>query len=130
LNPISIPDAIAREEGWLMKPPARCRRNNNPGNIEFATFTKHFGATLEDVPDGQEARFAVFPTAAEGFAALRALLGFPRYKGHTLADAIAAWAPPRENETTEYLKHICAWTGLTPGTIIDGHLGDANADPS
>ncbi len=111
------------------KPPARCRRNCNPGNIEFADWTKEFGATLEDTPDGVPARFAVFPTPAAGFAALRALLGFPRYKGHTLADAIAAWAPPVENQTSAYLRNVCDWTGLTPDTIIDGYLGETSDDP-
>jgi hypothetical protein len=130
MSRFNIPDAIAREEGWYMLPPARCRRNNNPGNIDFADWTREFGATLEDVPPSEQARFACFPTPAQGFAALRALLGFPRYKGHTLADAIAAWAPPVENETTEYLRNVCGWTGLTPDTIIDAYLGDASDDPA
>jgi hypothetical protein len=126
---ISIPAAIAKEEGWNATPRSRARRNNNPGNIEFANWTKEYGATLEDAPDGVEARFATFPTPEAGFAALRALLGFARYKGHTLAEAIAAWAPPTENQTSSYLANVCAWTGLRSDSIIDAHLGDANDDP-
>lgn len=128
---ISIPAAIAREEGWMSKyPPARCRRNLNPGNLEFMQWQRTFGATLEDVPDGEEARFAVFPTAAQGFAALRHLCQLPLYAGKTLEHLIWAWAPPCENNSEEYLKNVCAWTGLTPSTIIDAFLGEPCDDPS
>jgi len=126
----SIPVAIAREEGWLLPQLTRCKRNNNPGNIEFALWTVKFGAVLEPAPPNGRARFAAFPTPQAGFAALRALLGFPRYKGRTLADAIASWAPPVENQTCEYLDNVCTWTCLPPTAIIDAHLGDPNDDPS
>jgi hypothetical protein len=132
VKPLSIPAAIAREEGWtpdVPSPPARCRRNLNPGNIDFSLWTIKFGGRPETAPEGGKARFACFPSSAQGFAALRALLGFPRYKGRSLADAIGAWAPPVENQTSAYLRNVCAWTELTPDTIIDAHLGDALDDP-
>jgi hypothetical protein len=106
----SLSEAIAREEGWLI-PDSRCRRNNNPGNIEYGKFSIAHGAT------GGDPRFAIFPTADEGFACLAALLK-TGYVGLTLAQAIAKWAPDTENNTAEYVANVCLWTGLTPETVV------------
>ena len=123
-RPLNIPEAIAREEGWNLTPTARCRRNCNPGNLNFEPWEIQFGATLEDVPDGETARFAAFPTAIDGFQALVHLCGFPKYKGGTLANLIEAWAPPSDgNNTSAYLANVIRWTGLTADTIIDAYLG-------
>lgn len=123
---LNIPEAIAREEGWNLTPPSRCRRNCNPGNIEFGSFAKGYGGVIEQ---GAHPRFAAFPDAPTGFAALVGLLGTPRYKGKSLANAINNWAPPIENQTDAYLENVMKWTGLEADDIIDGHLG-ANDEPS
>jgi hypothetical protein len=115
--PLNIPEAIAREEGWNVTPPARCRRNSNPGNIEYGSFSIGHGGTATD------GRFAIFPDAPTGFAALVALLQTECYAGKSLLNAINNWAPPVENQTDRYLQNVCAWTGLTPDAIIDAHLG-------
>lgn len=122
--PLTIPEAIGREEGWNLIPAARCKRNNNPGNLNFEQWEVSFGAALETVPAGETARFAVFPNPQAGFAALVHLCGFPKYKGKSLTNLIEAWAPPTDNNNTSlYLSNVCKWTGLTPETIIDSHLG-------
>ena len=123
---LNIPEAIAREEGWNLTPPARCRRNCNPGNLDFEPWQVQFGAKLETVKTGV-ARFAAFPDAPSGFAALVHLCGFPKYKGKSLLNLITAWAPPSENNTNAYLQNVCRWTGLTPDTIIDDHLETPSA---
>ena len=120
---LNIPEAIAREEGWNLTPPARCRRHCNPGNLDYSGWESKFGGVMETVPEGETARFAKFPDAPSGFAALVELCGYPKYKGGTLANLITAWAPPSENNTSSYLANVCRWTGLTPDTIIDDHLG-------
>jgi hypothetical protein len=130
LKTLSIPAGIAREEGWLLTTYARCKENLNPGDLDFEPWMAAFGGKLETVKVGEKARFAVFPTAAQGFAALRHLCGFTLYKGATLAQLVADWAPPVENNTSAYLANVCAWTGLTAATIIDAHLGDASTDPA
>ena len=122
-RPLNIPEAIARMEGWNQTPPARCRRNNNPGNLNFSGWETVFGGKLETTPEGEKARFAVFPTAQSGFAALVHLCGFPKYRGKSLENLISAWAPPSENDTSQYLHLVCKWTELSPETIIDGFLG-------
>jgi len=121
-RPLCIPEAIAREEGWDLTPPARCRRNMNPGNIDYGQFAQAHGGTLETVPEGEAARFAAFPDVPTGFACLVALLRAPRYAGKSLANAVNNWAPPVENQTDLYLENVCKWTGLTPDTIIDDYL--------
>lgn len=123
-RPLNIPEAIAREEGWNLTPPARCRRNCNPGNLDFAPWEADlFGAVLESTDQEEDPRFARFPDAPSGFAALVHLCGFPKYKGGTLANLVQAWAPSSENNTGQYLANLERWTGLTADTIIDGHLG-------
>lgn len=119
-RPLNIPEAIARQEGWNLTPPSRCRRNSNPGNLIFKLWQTQFGGKLEE---GETPRFAQFPDAPSGFAALVHLCGFPIYKGKSLSNLIHAWAPPSENDTNQYLVNVCRFTGLTPATIIDEHLG-------
>ena len=121
-RPLCIPEAIAREEGWNLTPPARCRRNMNPGNLNFEPWQVQFGAVLETVPAGETARFAAFPDSPSGFAALVHLCGFPEYRGYSLANLAAAWAPSNENNTSAYLANLERFTGLTADTIIDDYL--------
>lgn len=108
-------EAVAREEGFYVLG-TRPQRNHNPGDIEFGKFAQAHGAHSGDP------RFAVFPDDATGFAAMRALFQAPGYKGLTVAQALNRWAPPVENRTNAYIANVCEWTGLTPETVIDGHL--------
>ena len=105
-------EAIAREEGWL-DPHSRCRRNNNPGNIEAGRFAKAHGSI------GSDGRFAIFLTPEAGFAAMRALFQAPGYLGATVAGAIARWAPPVENDTGDYIRNVCAWVHCKPEDLLD-----------
>jgi hypothetical protein len=105
-------EAVAREEGWL-NPASRCRRNLNPGDIEFGRFAKAHGATTSD------GRFAIFPSAEAGFAAMRVLFQAPSYAGLTVAAALARWAPGFENNTDLYITNVCHWAGCTPSDVID-----------
>lgn len=104
-------EAVAREEGWL-NPASRCRRNNNPGDIEYGEFAIAHGAT------GSDGRFAIWSTPEGGFAAMRALFQ-AHYSGLTVAHAIAKWAPPSENDTAQYISHVCDWSGAAPDECID-----------
>jgi hypothetical protein len=111
---ITFCEAISREEGWYV-PTSRCRRNLNPGNIRYGYFALRHGAT------GTDGSFAIFPTAAAGFAAMSELLeGF--YLGDTITQAITKWAPPTENNTPQYITNVCEWTGLAPDTILTSAL--------
>jgi hypothetical protein len=108
-------EAIAREEGFLVKN-SRADRNNNPGNLEYHPWMGMYGAK------GGDPRFAIFPTAKQGYAAMRALFESNAYKGLTVAQALNKWAPVAENNTNLYVKNVCAWTGCNPTDIVDDLL--------
>lgn len=117
--PLTLIQAIAREEGFYdpNRPNDRPQRDNNPGDLEWHDWMARFGATKGDP------RFAIFPSPATGFAALRHLLGFPGYKGKTITAAITEFAPGNENDTAAYIRNVCAWCESSPDTIIDGIIG-------
>lgn len=114
--PMTFLCSVAREEGFF-DVGTRPQRNNNPGDIEWGKFTQAHGATHGDP------RFAVFPDAATGFAAMRALFQSPGYRGLTIEQALNKWAPPVENKTNVYIANVCKWSEKTPETVIDGVLG-------
>ncbi len=108
-------EAVARMEGFNVKG-LRPSRNHNPGDLGDGPFARAHGAT------GSDGRFAIFPDAATGFAAMRALF-IAHYHGLTIQQTVGKYAPCCENDDTRYVQNLCAWTGLTPATVIDGHLG-------
>ena len=115
MTPPAFLAAMARMEGWL-DPNSRCRRNRNPGNIEAGRFADAHGAT------GSDGRFAKFPDDETGFRAMAALLDAPAYQGLTIAQAIARWAPPNENDTARYTALVCEWAGCAPGDRLADRL--------
>ena len=114
LLPMTLPEAIAREEGFYVLN-SRANRNNNPGNIEYGAFARAHNATHGDP------RFAVFPTVDDGFKCLVSLLS-NHYKGLTIVETINKWAPPIENNTNNYIMSVCSWMEVRPDTIIDNYL--------
>ena len=111
---ISICQAIAREEGFYVHG-TRASRNNNPGNIVFGNYAKVHGAS------GTDGRFAIFPTAEDGFRAMADLIE-AHYSELTVAQAISKWAPSNENNTEAYIHNVCLWTGLNPSTVIKPYI--------
>ena len=85
---------------------SRAWRNNNPGNIESGKFAKSQGAI------GQTGRFAVFPDVQTGRAAVFALLHKSIYINLSVADAVAKYAPPSDNDTENYKRLIAKLTSL------------------
>lgn len=115
-------EAVARMEGYddpskLTRP----FRNNNPGDIEWGKFAQAHGATHCEptLANGKPGRFAVFPTAEAGFAAMKSLFQTPAYRDLTVAEAVNRYAPPVENATVHYVDLVCKWSGLTPATKIN-----------
>lgn len=82
-------------------------RNNNPGNIEYGAWAKAHGAT------GSDGRFAVFPDAATGSAAVDALLQSYGNRGlNTVSGVIGRWAPASENDTSGYAATVAKRLGV------------------
>ena len=117
IPPMTLLEAIATEEGFYVAH-SRPQRNNNPGDLEWRPWQARFGGSF-----GTDPRFAIFPNPDLGFQALKHLLGFPLYKGKTIAQFAAEFAPAGENDTNQYVLNICSFTGHPPDTIIDGLLG-------
>jgi len=109
-----ILEAMARMEGFYRRG-SRPQRNNNPGDIEYGKFAQAHGATHAEQPAG---RFAVFPDAATGFEAMRALLESRGYAGLTVSQALNRWAPPVENDTNAYTANVCRWAECKPDDAI------------
>lgn len=116
--PMTLAEAIARMEGFYASGQVanRPQRNNNPGDIEFGSFARQFGATSGDP------RFAIFPSAEDGFAALNALLRGPSYINLTIEEAVNRYAPPVENNTNLYVAAVCHWTGRQSSDTLGSFL--------
>jgi hypothetical protein len=85
---------------------SRSWRNNNPGNINYGDFAKRMGAI------GSDGRFAIFPTYETGRKAKEELIfNGKNYKNLPLSEAIARYAPPSENNTSNYQKTALAAVG-------------------
>ncbi len=91
----------------------RAWRNNNPGNIRAGEFANRHGAI------GMAGGFAVFPDYATGRAAVTALLQTRTYQRLTIAEAIARYAPPTENDTAAYQDRVRRMTGLDPSRRLN-----------
>ncbi len=83
--------------------------NNNPGNLRFAG---QAGAS-----QGQGG-FAKFNSPEEGVKALNNQIALDASRGHTLASFINKYAPPTENNTSQYLSQAIANLGVTKDTPL------------
>ncbi len=91
----------------------RAWRNNNPGNIEYGPFAQSMGAV------GTDGRFAVFPTYEQGRRAKAQLLWASKgYRGKTIGQAIARYAPAFENDTRAYTRAITSAIGAKSDTLM------------
>ncbi|WP_320738739.1 hypothetical protein [Enterobacter roggenkampii] len=80
-------------------------RFNNPGNLRAAP-----GYETSNTKSGN---FAVFPTLDEGVLASARQLQIYGDRGiNTVREIAKKWAPPNENDTEEYIRHVVKTTGL------------------
>ena len=84
-------------------------RNNNPLNIRS-------GKTLwkgEIAPSGSKGGFCQFQSIEWGLRAAFCLLRTyaVKYRLNCVRDIINRWAPPSENNTQSYIRHVCLLTG-------------------
>lgn len=119
MSNISFIHAIGREEG-VLESGTRPSRNNNPGDLEYHDWQIPYGAKLEAATPYRKARFSVFPSLDQGYAALAHLLQFPLYRGKTVHEVLNEFAPPSDgNNTSSYEANVCSWVGCSPDTIVD-----------
>lgn len=88
-------------------------RDNNPGDMKMAGgFTGRHGAIGSDGP------FGVFPTIGTGRRGLDLLLHTPKYMNMSVANAIAAFAPPKENNTVAYQQFVQNVLQVSPNAPV------------
>jgi hypothetical protein len=102
--------AIATEEGFFVPGTIPAIRHN-PGDIAYAgQIGAHFTSELPGV--------AVCDSDAAGITILFRQLWLQVAEGQTVREIIAQWAPPTENNTSQYLENVLAWTGLPADTPV------------
>ncbi len=108
-----IADAIAREEGWGVRGSLPTRLNN-PGALVYTGQhgTKPFRLNARMV-------FARFPTPAAGRAEMEHCLNRMIDKGLTLEQITYRWAPPFQNNTKRYLRHLTLAAHVGPRERLD-----------
>jgi RHS repeat-associated protein len=88
-------------------------RDNNPGDMKFAGgFSGRHGAIGTDGP------IAVFPNLGTGSNGLSLLLHTPKYMNMTVNAAIAAFAPPLENNTAAYQQFVHDVLKVSPNAPV------------
>ena len=114
-------------------------RNNNPLNIRLSS-DKWQGqingkgnidgnSSLSSERAGGEAVFCVFSSMEYGWRAAFVILCktyYGKYKLRTIRDIVSRWAPPKENNTPAYIRHVSDYTGIGP----DRDLGDPQTHPT
>ena len=89
----------------------RGMRNNNPLNIRRVVGVTWKGEVAAPIEDRQFVQFASLEYGLRAaFCILRTYRD--RYKAVCIEDIITRWAPPTENDTDAYIKHVCWLTGF------------------
>jgi len=90
-------------------------RLKNPGNVRKGA-SKWLGKIETTDP-----AFEAFETIEHGIRALaRVLLTYHRkHKLKSVGAIISRWAPPSENDSLEYIKHVSRALGVAPDEPID-----------
>lgn len=95
-------------------------RNNNPGNIRLNPYIKWEGQI-----DGDDPSFVKFKSMEFGIRALMKLLINYQKRGYnTISKIINRYAPPSENNTSNYIQIISKRVGISKDAILD--LSDSN----
>jgi len=103
---MNVPETLTRGE-----------RNANPGNLDRTA--ERWADMAED--QSSDRRFVVFKTPEDGIRALaKVVLTYHRKHGlDTIQGIIGRWAPPNENETIAYIKHVAEQLGVSPNEVIE-----------
>lgn len=89
-------------------------RNNNPLNIRKVAGTHWKGEIRTPQPPLGGALFCQFSTIEFGLRAAFVLLHTysTKYRANCIRDIVSRWAPPNENDTEQYIRNVCLWTGF------------------
>lgn len=123
-QPISLPEAIAKFEGFNASPGNLPTRNNNPGDIKFGPFAQSQGATKDE-----HSPFAKFPDAQSGTHAITSLLQTPGYQNLTIKEAIERWNGKAAENNPEYVAAVSKMTGKSSDTPLSQVIPQPEGKP-
>lgn len=95
--------SISTAEGFFTTGPSLPKRNNNPGDLRSAPWLAH-----APISEG----FVHFSTPAQGIAGLYHQVALDIARGASLKQLIYKWAPPSENNTSNYLTETARRVGI------------------
>ena len=110
-----LPKALGGRDAPAAGDGSRSWRNNNPGNLKDGPFARAHGAVGVD-----DKGFARFPSYDAGRKAQESLLfDDPRYKGLSIKDAIAKYAPAGDgNNPAGYAAQVAQAAGVGADTPL------------
>ena len=108
MPPSRLAQLIAQQEGFG-RPGAIPTVRRNPGNLRHGPNAQHPGAP-NDV--------ATYASDDLGWQDLERQLKLYAARNMTLRQMIAVYAPPVENNTSEYLEFVCDALAMTPDTTV------------
>ena|ERR1700693_2893249 len=111
-------NSIAQMEGFNT-PGTIAQRNNNPGNLRYAP--TQIGS--ENTVNGT---FATFATPQDGYSALQSYIQNKASSGDTLRSFIYTYAPPSENNTSNYLNYLSGQLGVGADASLSEVLGGSS----
>jgi hypothetical protein len=90
-------------------------------NAGFSRLSNNARFNLGNIRDYAHGGFKHFRTEWEAAAAIaRTMQSYPaRFGADTLRKIITKYAPPKENPTAVYIKHVSEWTGINPDEHLD-----------
>ena len=115
----TLATALATFEGYYI-PGSVASRNNNPGNLR---------AGPQAI--GKDAKgYAIYATAAAGWADLEQQIGLDAGRGLTLSQFIGKYAPASDNNpTSNYLAFVAGKLGVGSDTPLSALVGGTTPTP-
>jgi hypothetical protein len=103
---------ISKQEGFGIPGDTPTKRHN-PGDLRHSPHSEH---------PGDPNAIGTIDNDADGWADLERQLRIYAQEGMTLRAMVAVYAPPSENNSTEYLDFVCHGLGLPPETLVSDAL--------
>jgi hypothetical protein len=111
---VAIAVLFMTKQDTKIKSTVRGIRNNNPGNIR-KTNIKWAG----EVSPGTDSAFEQFKSMPYGIRAMLVDIINKHKKGlDTIQELINVWAPPFENDTLNYIKHVSQRSGIASTAVF------------
>lgn len=116
----TLAELIAQIEGYNT-PGTIANRLNNPGNLRY-------GPNQSGTTQTASGTFATYSSADAGWNDLQAYINNAANQGLTLRQFVYKYAPPTENDTTNYLNFVSNGLGVSADTPLSQIVGGSGSD--